>query len=206
MQSVLILSSPEPELRRHARGIVCAHAEVEVKGQTSEHITHDISLGGIRLCGLPHGDVGGEARLAIHLPGGTVRAAGRLVRIGATGLRGEFAVRFRELDPCAESLIDAAVIDALSQVDPRMILAVQRPINVYTGWDWLAPVGPICAIATTTLQAVAHLREYPIRIGIVTPGAVDTPEWAWPAIYPHTTWRCIDAYGRLHAPSLDEVA
>jgi hypothetical protein len=208
MQAALIQTEmrPGPELRRHARGIVCAHAHVVIKGETSEHVTHDISLGGVRLCGMPHGEVGDEARLAVHLPAGTVRGAGRLVRVGAAGLRGEFAVRFTALDDCAEGLIHAAVLDALSQPDPRTILSVQRPINVFTGWDWLAPVGAVCVIATTTLQAVAHMRAYPIRLGIVAPGAVETPEWAWSAIYPQTTWRCIDGYGRLHVPPLTDAA
>ena len=189
------------EMRQHARALVCAHARVETRGKVSEHITHDLSLGGARLCGVPHGDVGDDVELSLHLPGGTVTAAGRLVRVGGTGARGEFAIRFGALQEAGEYLIQSAVATAAAQQDARTILSVQPPVNVYTGWSWLSPVSSQCVIATTTLEAITHLRDHAIQIGVVGPALDGAPDWAWRAIYPHATWRCIDTLGRLYTSS-----
>ena len=169
--------------------------------KVSEHITYDLSVGGIRLCGLPCAQVGDEVRVRLQLPQARVRARGRLIRRGSTDGRPDFAIQFVDLEASdADAIHEAVVVESLSQPQRRSLLLLQREggFNSPACFAWLNPVSAICATAATSLEAVQCLEEQPIDMGILSaPGhAVQDSEWS--EAHPEVSWRTIDDAGRLH--------
>ncbi len=187
-----------PEQRHSPRVVVCASAQVCVKGETSEHMTFDLSTGGVRLCGIPTGQAGDSARLCLRLPRSVVTTLGRIVRVGERGAQPSFALQFVQLSADAEEAIEVAVEDALRAPGKRSILLLKSKSPRACGPAWLAPVSPICASAHTALDAVQHLADHRIRYGVIGKSTWGTSNAAWAEVFPSIEWRTIDAWGRLH--------
>ena len=185
--------------RRDPRALVSASVLVRANEKVSEHITYDLSVGGIRLCGLPCAQVGDKVKVRLQLPRTLVRARGRLMRCGSTDGRPDFAIQFVDLEASDEDAIHEAVVEVLSQPERRSLLLMQSEQNPYwwSGWEWLDPVAPICANAMTPLAAVEYLEEHRFDVGIVGSGGRGTPDWEWFEMYPEVCWRSINHVGRL---------
>ncbi len=190
-----------PNRYRDPRALVCATALVLANGRASEHMTYDLSAGGVRLCGVPHAQVGDEVWVRLELARGRVRARGRLLRLGSADAQPDFAIQFVDLAARDEDSIQDAVLEALSNPDRRSILLVQREEE--PGWtpcfDWLAPVSPICATAITELGVVQCLQEHRIEIGILGVGGDWARDSERNAAHSAVSWRMID-YGCRHHP------
>lgn len=193
METALI---PIPQ-RSAPRALVCASALVLTEGRpATEHMVRDLSEGGIRLCGLPRAQVGDEVWVRLQLPRDRVFARGTLLRVGSSAERPAFAIEFSAR---AEYAIPDAVVEALSHPDRRSLLLVQSERNsTRSGWEWLDPVSPICAAATTPLEAVQCLEGNHFDLGIVGSGGHGTQDSEWIEMYPEVCWRTIDDAGRLH--------
>ena len=112
----------------------------------------------------------------------------------------DFAIEFFDLSARVEDAIHDAVLEALSHPDRRSLLLVQSERNPdWTGLEWLDPVLPICATATTALEAVACQEEHRCDVGIVGSRYLGTQDLQFMAMYPEVYWRSIDHAGRLHA-------
>ena len=193
-------SDPQIDRRSNPRALVCATALVETSGKrVTEHLTCDLSAGGVRLCGRPRALVGEQVGILLRLGKRQVRAWGELLRVGETAGTPDFAVRFVHISANAEDVIQDAVVQALARPSRRSILLLQsegKPPS--SNWDWLEPLSPICATATTALVALRYLEEHAIRMGILDTleGPPQGPEWI--DCYPEIPWRAVDELGRLN--------
>ncbi len=199
------LSTPSLQPRNyHApRAQVCARALVMSEGRpATEHMTHDLSTGGIRLCGQPLVTVGDELSVLLQLPEAEVHASGRLLRIGSSAGRPDFAVEFAQLEPQDEDAIQDAVVDALAHPDRRSVLLFQSEADPrWPGWGWLQPVSPICAAAMTPLGALRCLQEHAITMAILGHPGHGPRSCHWSQTLPELPWRVIDPADRLHLPA-----
>jgi len=185
--------------RRAPRAPFCAPALVIAEAGVAEHLTYDLSTGGIRLCGLPRAAVGDPVELLLPLrPAERLHVAGRLVRVDA-GPRAQFAVAFDPLEARAEDAIQETVLQTLEGGPGRRVLLYREPdARAETGMGWLAPVLSQCSIATSPLEAIGYLEMEPIRVAIF--------DWFDHAFrsrrmadtFPEIAWRAIDEMGRLH--------
>ncbi len=206
--------SDNPSLERNLCGsprvLICATAMVSPHERaTTEHMTYDLSTGGVRLCGLPSAQEGDKVRVLLQLPRARVHALGRLLRLGWTAGRPDFAVEFLNLSSQAEEAIQDAVVEALSSPGRRSVLLVEtdqeRPVLAD---GWLAPISPICAVANTSLEAVQSLREHAIHVGILSMAISESIALAWSEVDSHVLWRSINEAGGLYrigtsTPSLE---
>ena len=190
----------QTDRRSVPRALVCASAVVVIEGKpATEHMVYDLSTGGVRLCGLPGAQVGAEVSVWLQLPREGVCARGYLLRVGSSAERHDFAIEFFELSARVEDAIHDAVVEALSPPDRRSLLLVQSERNPdWPGWKWLDPVSPLCAAATTPLEAVQCLEGNHFDFGIVGSGDHGTWDSEWIEMYPEVSWRSIDYAGRLH--------
>ncbi len=138
-----------PNRHRDPRALVCATALVLANGQASEHMTYDLSAGGVRLCGVPHAQVGDEVWVQLELARGRVRARGRLLRLGSADAQPDFAIEFVDLAARDEDAIQDAVLEALSDSDRRSILLAQREEE--PGWTPCFDSMPGSAVASTQI-------------------------------------------------------
>ena len=189
------------DTRRAPRAQVCASALVLTKEKpATEHMVYDLSTEGIRLCGLPHAEVGENVRVRLQLPRVRVRASGHVVRCGSTPGSPDFAIQFADVEPRDEDAIQSAVVEAVAHPDRYALLLLQREEE--RSWpvcfNWLAPLSPICATATTSLEAVGCLEEDRIEIGILGPPGDGAQDFDWNESHPEVCWRSIDHAGRLH--------
>lgn len=190
-------AKPTTETRRSPRALVCARALLKAEGgAATEHLTYDLSAGGARLCGIPRAKVGDRVGLLLHLPGAWVPAVARLLRVSKDESP-EFALQFIDMDAASEDTIQDAVVEALADPDRRSVLLLQSEKDrEWQGWSWLAPVSPICAAATTPLEAVLCLERYEISVALV--GEESASRLAeWKGALPGLTWRALDRAGRL---------
>ena len=195
--------STPSDMRADPRALIGASALVMTGGKATEHVTYDLSAGGVRLCGLPVAQVGEQVRVLLQLPRGRgrVRAEGRLLRLGTTDGCPDFAIQFVHLAARAEDAIHNAVADALSRSNRRSILLLKgRDQPHWSGWDWLGPMMPICTTATTLPGAAECLGREAVEIGILSPEDRRAPTSDWIESYPKISWRSIDSAGRLHPP------
>ena len=185
---------------REPRALVCASALVMTEGKpATEHIVYDLSVRGVRLCGLPRAQVGDEVRVRLQLPRAWVGARGHLLRVGSIAGKPDFAIELFDLSADAEDAIRNTVVEALSHPGRRSLLLVQSERNPYwPGWSWLDPVSPICATATTPLEAVECLREHRFDVCLVGSGDRGTQDLEWIEKYPEVYWRTLDDAGCLH--------
>ena len=197
-----LIPIPQTEYRRTPRALVCASALVMTEGKpATEQMVYDLSTGGVRLCGLPHARIGDEVRVRLQLPREWVGARGHLLRVGSAE-KPDFAIEFADLSAGAEDAIHDAVVEALAHPNRRSLLLVQGERNPYwIGWNWLDPVSPICATATTPLEAVERLEEHRCDVGIVGSGDRRTQDLEWIEMYPEVYWRALDNAGCLHPVS-----
>jgi hypothetical protein len=199
METTMIIPFPQVDYRNVPRALICARTVVIAEGKpATEHMVYDLSTGGARLCGLPHAQVGDEVTVGLQLPQDLVCARGQLLRVGSSGERPDFAVEFFQLSESAEDAIHDAVVEALSRPGRRSLLLVQSERNPYwSGREWLDPVSPICATATTTLEAVQCLEEHHCDVGIIGSGDHEARGSEWIEIFPEVSWRTLDDHGRL---------
>ena len=122
-------------------------------------MVYDLSTGGVRLCGLPRARVGDEVGVRLQLPRDRVYTRGYLLRVGSSAESPDFAIEFFRLSAKAEDAIHDAVIEALSHPEHRSLLLVGEQNPYGPEWEWLDPVSPICATATTPLEAVQCLEK-----------------------------------------------
>ena len=195
-----LIPIPQTDRRSVPRALVCASAVVVSKGKATEHMTYDLSVGGVRLCGLPRAQVGDKVLVRLQLPRARICARGYIVRVGSPAENLDFAIQFVDLASRDEDAIQSAVVEALSHPDRCSVLLVQREEERYgpPGVDWLDPISPICATARTSFEAVEYLEEHPFDVGIVGSGGHGTLDSEWIEMYPEVCWRSIDHAGRLH--------
>ena len=195
---------PPPNLhldrRREPRALVCARVFVMANGEATEHMTYDLSVGGVRLCGLPRAQVGDEVSVLLQLPWARVRAQGRLLRRGSIDGRPDFAIQFVDLEANDEDAIQDAMVDALSHPERRSLLLLQREegFNSPACFAWLNPVSAISATAATSLEGVRCLEKHPIDMGILSSAGYAVQDSEWSEEHPEVSWRSIDYAGRLH--------
>ncbi len=195
-----LIPSPKLDRRSQPRAIVCATALIMPGDRCpTEHMIYDLSVGGARLCGIPHAEVGARMRVALCLPRATVRASARLLRASTTEQGPAFAIEFCKLRPRAEDAIQDAALHALSGAAERPVLLLQGDEgNAWDGWKWLDPLSPICLVATNVPDAFEYLDRYRIEFGLVSDQHCMRPPIArWPWGFPEVSWRTIDQAGRL---------
>ena len=186
--------------RRHApRALIGARAVVTPEGKpATEHMVHDLSTGGVRLCGLPRAQIGDEITIRLRLAGGSASVCGRLLRAGSTAGKRDFAVEFFDVSAQAEDAIHDAVVAALSHPERRSVLLLRdEQAEWWPGRGWLDPVLPICVSATTPLEAVQCLETHRLEIGIADSVDQVTRASEWLEMYPEVHWRTVDGRGCL---------
>ena len=199
IETAMMIPRPQTDRRRPPRALVCASALLMTEGNTAtEHMVYDLSAGGVRLCGLPRAQVGDEVRVRFQFPRAQACAWGRLLRRGWANGSPDFAIEFFNVSADAEDAIHDAVVDALSQLNCRSLLLVQREGGWPACFDWLEAVSPICATAITSLGAVQCLEEHPIEMGILSTAGRGVRDFEWSEAHPEISWRTIDDAGRLH--------
>jgi hypothetical protein len=167
-------------------------------------MTCDLSAGGVRLCGRPLAQIGDEVGVLLRLPERSIRAVGRVLRMGRTRGRPDFAIEFADLEPHDEDAIHDAVVEALAAPEYRSVLIFQGEHDSrWPGWEWLRPLFPICALATTPLEAMQCLQEYAIEIAIVDTSGPAPRAADWNEAIPGLPWRTIDGAGRLRGLGRD---
>ena len=191
-------SSRFPHTRRTPRALVCARALVMTeRGPSSEHMTHDLSAGGVRLCGLPYVQVGDDVTVRLFLPRGSCNALARVLRVDSTLAKPQVAIEFLELSPRAEDVIHDSVVDALSHPKRRSVLLLGEEDRGPVGGDWFLPIWPICSRAPTPVAALQGLKEHSIEVGILSQEARSCP---WSEVVPSVVWRTVGLSGRLELP------
>jgi len=185
--------------RRSPRAPFCVPALVIGEAGVAEHLTYDLSVGGVRLCGLPRAAVGEGVELLLPLgPRERLHATGRLVRVDA-GSRLQFAVAFDPLERRAADAIQAAVLRHLEAGPGRRVLLYREAdARTETGMGWLAPVLSQCSIATSPLEAIGYLELEPIELAIFDWFDHAFRARRMPEAFPEIAWRAIDEVGRLH--------
>jgi hypothetical protein len=165
----------------------------------TEHMVYDLSVGGVRLCGLPRARIGDRVTVRLRLPGDVVVAPGRLLRAGTIARIPDLAIEFSDLSSRAEDSIHDAVVDALSRPEHRSILLIQEGRErCWPGWHWLDPISPICDTAATPLEALQHLATQSIRVGIVSASDRMAARF-WGEIHPEIAWRALEEMGCLRS-------
>ena len=182
------------------RALVCASAVVMCKGKTTEHMTYDLSVAGVRLCGLPRGQVGDEVCVQLELPEAQVLTSGRLLRLGSITGELDCAIEFFDLSGSAEGAIHHAVDAALAHPDRRSLLLVQMEVETQRPrcFDWLNPLSPISSTARTSQEALRCLEGDCIEIGILGSPGDGAQDLNWNEVHTKVCWRSIDHAGRLH--------
>ncbi len=196
-----MLARKTPDDPRDPRGLVRASALVVADGRTAtQHLVYDLSVTGVRLCGLPGAEIGDAVEISLSLPQLRVHVFGRLRRVGTTAGRPDFAIEFDRLPASSEDIIHDAVLHALLHEEqrPSVLLFREESDEHLAGWGWLGPIFPICALATQPSLAVECLESHPIELGILSAGERRTclPDWA--AAYPEIRWQSLDESGCLH--------
>lgn len=194
--------SDDPGFNCHSRAarraLVFAPAIMSSNGRPStEHMTYDLSTGGVHLCGLPRAREGDRVRVLLQLPRARFRASGHLLRMGWTAGRPDFAVEFLNLSPQAEDAIQDAVLEALSAPPRPSVLVIDDPERTVAADGWLDPISPIC-VAAHCQEALQHLMQHPIDVGILSMpvGRLLGPTWA--ELEPGILWRTINEAGCLY--------
>jgi hypothetical protein len=167
-------------------------------GPSSEHVTYDLSIDGVRLCGLPCAEVGDDVAVMMQLGRERVWVAGRLVRTGETNGSPDFAIRFQEVAPKTEDAIQDALVEALTEPrkHPSVVLLGRPEDPPQSAWNWLQPVLPMCTNALAPFDALSRLAEG-VHTGILSSSLA--PQLAqWQKALPKVAWRRIDPAGRLH--------
>jgi hypothetical protein len=162
-------------------------------------MTYDLSAGGVRLCGQPLARIGDEVEVSLRLPETCIHTRGRVLRLGLTDGRPDFAISFADLSPDDEDAIHNLVLESLSAPGYRSVLLFQSQHDPHwPGWDWLRPLLSICTLATTPLEVVQCLHEYHIGLAILDSAGPAPRAADWNQALPELTWRTIDRAGRLH--------
>ncbi|MBW2713992.1 MAG: PilZ domain-containing protein, partial [Deltaproteobacteria bacterium] len=191
-------------VRYDPRALVCARALVQLEGgPATEHMTYDLSAGGVRLCGLPKAKPGDRLSLLLHLPTLSVQAVGRLLRVTGGEYRPEFALQFEDMNADGEDAIQDAVLDALVNAGRRSLLVLRGKHDLqWQNWEWLKPLSPISSVVATPLEALQHLEKNDISVAIVgrPQGGPRLPDWG--QAIPTLAWRAIDRAGRLWSTDL----
>lgn len=192
-----------PDLRTETRAPICAFAWLKSPGRApSQHLSFDLSPGGIRLCGLPNASLGEEVEILLQLHRQRLRLPGCLQRIGSHDGKPDFALRFVEPTARARSVIEEVVRDVASpKAGPSLLLFDDTGPARWAGWDWLDHLRDRCARAESGLEAVELLESQPFEMGLVRRTRADCALPAWAEAYPELTWATIDAAGRLHPVS-----
>ena len=190
----------QTDRRRAPRVLIGARAVLTPEGKSAtEHMVHDLSTGGVRLCGLPRAQTGDEVTIRLRLHGDSASVCGRLSRAGSTAGRRDFAVEFFDVSARAEDAIQDAVVAALSDPERRSVLLLRdQQSEWWPGRGWLDPVLPICVSAITPLDAVRCLETHRLEVGIVDSVDHGTRDSELIGLYPEVSWRTIDDGGRLH--------
>ena len=199
-----LISSRPGESRRASRALVPATALVMTEGRpATQHLTYDLSTGGVRLCGVPQAQPGDDVQLLLDLPSGRrLPASGRLLRRDLTDGQPDFAIEFSRLPAHAEDVVQNEVLKALAHKDrPRLLLFGSECEEEWPGFDWLKPILSSCAPATTLPTALKYLEQLRIEIGLFSKADRRSPQsYDWREMYPGIIWRTIDAQGRLAYP------
>ena len=197
--------NPQMDRRRAQRALVCASAVVTSEGRpATEHMVHDLSTRGARLCGLPHARIGDEVEIRFRLPRNSVCARGHILRTGSTAESPDFAIELLSVSANAEDAIHDAVVEALSNPDRRSVLVFDPQQERYAfGRSWFNPILPICATATTALSAVQSLGDHPIQMGLMSATLEGLSVDHWAAAFRDIWWRTVDEAGCLHRIATD---
>jgi len=195
-----VVSSIEEDRRLHPRFSLCARAELLLNRHMSEHVVYDLSLGGMRLCGLPAGLLGDRVCALLYLPEETIVLAGQLVRVSRGSGVPSFAVRFGEVSSEAEAAIGAASLEATRRPDEPSILSIESPAHFTHTPDWLAPVDSVCVRVQSELEVTECIVRHQIQLSLLRGPSTDIPDWAWHTIYPEQLWRMMDPQGQLRIP------
>ena len=190
------------EDRSAPRGLVHASALVIADGRpTTHHMVYDLSVRGIRLCGLPGAELGNAVEVVLCLPRERATASGRLVRAVSTGDRSDFAVAFDRISASSEDDIHDAVLEALSHDERDRSVLLFRDERHFPppDWAWLRPILPMCAMATLASLAVEHLETHPIEFGILSAAEKRPCLPHWAEAYPEIRWQSVDERGCLTA-------
>ena len=85
-----MLARKNPDDHPAPRGLVRASALVVADGRTAtHHLVYDLSVSGVRLCGLPGAEIGDAVEISLSLPRVRIHVFGRLRRVGTTAGRPE---------------------------------------------------------------------------------------------------------------------
>lgn len=197
--------TPRPlwDARRDPRALVCARAIVKAEDTSAtEHLTYDLSVGGLRLCGVPRAEVGDPMRLLLHLPTTSVAARGRLVRVSRSETHPEFALQFEDMEANAEDAIQDAVLEALAQQRRHSLMLLRSFRDPHwRGWNWLAPLSSICVDAGTPLEVLRRIEEDDISVAVAGEATSRSQLSHWQAAVPQLAWRTMDREGRLWSPA-----
>lgn len=198
--TTVLVPSPQTGRRRAQRALVCASAVVTSEGRpATEHMVHDLSTRGARLCGLPHARIGDEVKVRFQLPRNSVCARGYILRIGSTAGSPDFAIELLDVSANAEDAIHDAVVEALSDPDRRSVLVFDAQQERYAlSRGRFNPILPICATATTVLSAVQCLGDHPIKMGLMSATLEGLSVDHWASAFREIWWRTVDEAGRLH--------
>jgi hypothetical protein len=126
--------------------------------------------------------------------------------VGSSQEQPDYAIEFLDLSARAEDAIHDAVVEALSDPERRSLLLVQSEHDPDpAGLDWLDPVLPMCATASTPVEAVECLEQHRCDVGIIGSRVRGTQHLEWMEMYPEVCWRIIDRTGRLY-PALPRAS
>lgn len=187
------------ELRAVQRAPICVRALVLPKRkEPAEHLTLDLSVAGIRLCGHPQADVGDEAQVWLYFSQNIIaRASGEILRLCETDARPEFVIRFDSVPEDSCQLIQKRADAALLGNPSRSVLLLQPARDPGPGLDWLDSLRSRCRVVQQIGKLADTLAKHPIETAVAGSDHHEIlAEWA--AAYPHVSWRSIDAKGQLH--------
>lgn len=181
------------------RAPVCVRALVDPhQSEPTEHLTFDISVAGIQLCGHPEVKVGDEARVRLYFSQTAIaQVSGEILRLTEIGGRPVCAIRLESvLDENREIIQKTADAALLGNPSPSVLLL--DPVgNSGSVQDWLTTLRARCRVVQHIGKLAETFTRYPIETVVVDPVYREVlAEWA--AGYSHVSWRSLDDEGQLH--------
>lgn len=187
------------ELRAVQRAPICVRALAAPRQrEPTEHLTFDLSVAGVRLCGHPRAEIGDEAQVWLYFSQNLIpRATGHVLRVCETDARPECVIRFDSVPDDSRQLIQKRADAALSGNASRSVLLFEAAHDAGEGRRWLNSLRSRCHVVQQIGKLAESLVTYRIETAVVGSDYHEMlAEWA--AAYPHVSWRSIDAQGQLH--------
>ncbi len=187
------------ELRAVQRAPICVRALAAPRQrEPTEHLTFDLSVAGVRLCGHPQAEIGDEVQVWLYFSQNMIaRATGQVLRLCETDARPECAIQFDSVPDDSLQFIQKRADAALLGNASRSVLLFEAAHDTGEGRRWLNSLRSRCHVVQQIGKLAESLAKYRIETAVVG-GDYHEILTEWAAAYPHVSWRSIDAKGQLH--------